>query len=130
MHQQMSALRHDIAALRTELNRVREQTPFVPPPDAPDPRAQTQTQIEAGRWRSKPGRVSAVRRRPGADYKARRCDCMANRPSKISESINSCSIVSQGATFQAAPPVINVTGASPQRALRWRCRRSIAPVMA
>lgn len=41
MHQQMNTLRHDIAALRTELIRFREQTPFVPPPDAPDPRAQT-----------------------------------------------------------------------------------------
>lgn len=36
VHQQMNALRHDIVALRTELIRVREQTPFVPPPAIPD----------------------------------------------------------------------------------------------
>lgn len=39
VHQQMNALRHDIVALRTELIRVREQAPLVPPPDPPDPRA-------------------------------------------------------------------------------------------
>lgn len=36
VHQQMNALRQDIVALRTELIRVREQAPFLPPPAPPD----------------------------------------------------------------------------------------------
>ena len=65
-----------------------------------------------------------------ARYNANRCDCSASMPSKISESSSSCSISSVGETFQPAPPVIRVSGSAPSRLCKWRCMRSIAPVMA